>query len=364
MPLGGHAWAELQYLLGLRSLGCEVYYLEDIGPESWVYRWEDGTVHEEVDAPARFIEKTLAPWGLEQHWHFRSGNRCRGMTTEAISEVCNRADLLIVRGAPLAVWREQYRRVRRKIFLDVDPGFTQFQAASGASALCQTLQECDRLFTIAQRMGRSDCAIPDLGRDWLRTRPPVCLDLWPSTAGGTHFTSVLQWRSYAEVQYQGQRYGNKNREFGKFVDLPKQSTEDFELALTGSAEEDLQQRGWRIVPGWRATATAENYQQYIQGSAAEFSVAKHGYVATRGGWFSDRSVCYLASGKPILIQDTGLDWLSVGEGVVTFNNLRQARQGAQEIMRRYDEQAAAARQIAHEHFDSQVVLRRLLADAI
>ena len=139
-------------------------------------------------------------------------------------------------------------------------------------------------------------------------------------APGTHFTSIMRWDGFQDANYQGKTYGQKDQELSRFIDLPRRTSQKFRIALNGP--ETLAEYGWEIVPGEIATRTPQAYRQFIQQSRAEFGVAKHGYVKMRGGWFSDRSVCYLASGLPLLIQDTGLsDWLPVGEGVVTFQDL-------------------------------------------
>ena len=181
----------------------------------------------------------------------------------------------------------------------------------------------------------------------------------------THFTSILQWRSYQEVTYQGVSYGNKNQSFPQFIDLPKLTPQPLRLALTGGSPQQLTEHGWDVVSGWQTSWTPANYQQFIQASRAEFGVAKQGYVAMRGGWFSDRSICYLASGRPVLIQDTGQgDWLPTGEGILTFSNLTEALAGIETINADYGRQRQAARRLAEEYFDSGKVLSALLEAAV
>jgi hypothetical protein len=365
-PVGGHAWAEMQYLQGLRSLGHEVFYLEDTGESSWVYRWDVEEVTAELDYPTAYVRDCLEPIGLEDRWIYRAGNHSLGMSVDQFAEVCSRADLLLVRGLSLPHWRAEYDCPRRRAFVDVDPGFTQFRLAEGDSSLRDVVARCERLFTIAQRLGAADCPIPTLERRWLKTVTPVWLPGWPLRAGGDGeaFTTIMQWKSYGEVIHQGVRYGNKDREFPKFFDLPQRTGQRFRIATTDGSRQ-LSQHGWEVIPGWAASETPQVYQAFIRQSRAEFAVAKHGYVASRGGWFSDRSVCYLASGRPVLVQDTGLsDWLPVNDGIVCFSDPDEAARGVEAINAAYERHARAARHIAEEYFDSEQVLSALLAAAM
>jgi hypothetical protein len=180
----------------------------------------------------------------------------------------------------------------------------------------------------------------------------------------THFTTVMQWRGHYDVEHDGHRYGQKDVEFPRFVDLPQLSGQQFRLALTGAPAEAFTSRGWEVVPGWEPSRTAASYRDYIRGSRAEFGVAKHGYVETRSGWFSDRSVCFLASGRPILIQDTGFgEAIPTDKGVVTFADLESAVRGVETINDAYEDHCRAARRLAEDVFAADVVLPPLLEAA-
>jgi hypothetical protein len=366
LPLGGHAWIDMQYLLGLRALGHEVFYLEECGEESWVYNWDTEEVTTDLDYPASYVRDCLEPCGLHDRWIYRAGERSVGLGVDAFRSVCSEADLLIVRGAPIELWRPEYTWPRHRIYIDVDPGFTQIKLANGDPALSETVDRCQMLFTIGQRIGEADCAIPPVGRHWHKTVSPISLCDWPVAehAPATHFSSIMQWRSYREVTYEGARYGNKDKEFPKFVDLPRLTSQPFRLALTGAPPGMLAEAGWEVVPGWIASRTPELYQRFIQNSRAEFALAKHGYVAMRGGWFSDRSVCYLASGRPVLAQDTGLDgWLPTGDGLLTFRDRTEALAGVEMINADYERHRKAARRLAEEFFAAEKVLAPLLETA-
>jgi hypothetical protein len=365
--VGGLAWMNMQYLAGLQSMGHEVYYLEDCGLESWVYDWEAERLTTELDYPSSYIRQCLEPIGFRDKWIYRAGNEAAGMKIEDFQEICSRADLLIVHAVPITLWREEYRNPRRRIFIDVDPGFIQMDLANGYSELVNTIERCEHLFTIAQRIGAKDCPIPTNGRRWLKTLPPVFLPEWSvaEALDAAHFTSIMQWKGFREVEYNGVIYGQKDREFPKFIDLPGHTSQTLEIAMTGAPPDELLQHGWQVVPGWIPSRTPWSYRTFIQNSKAEFGVAKHGYVLMRGGWFSDRSVCYLASSRPVLVEDTGLsDWLPTGEGIVTFSNLQEAISGIENINSNYEQNRQAARFLAEEYFAAEKVLAPLLEAAM
>lgn len=364
-PVGGHAWVDMQYLFGLRDLGHEVIYLEDCGTGSWVYQPETESITTDLGYPTSYLENCFRGTGFENSWCYRAGDTFIGLSSEAIQDACERADLFIIRASPIDEWRPEYDRPRVRVFVDSDPAFTQIKLTK-RSALTSTVARCERLFSIGQRIGAPDCLIPVNDHRWIPTLAPISLPHWPATDGErTHFTTVMQWQSYPDVTYQGRSYGNKDREFPKFMDLPKHTPQPLRIALTALEPKILTDAGWEIVDGWKATFTPADYQSFVRQSRAEFAVAKHGYVMSRGGWFSDRSVCYLASGRPVLVQDTGLeDWLPIGKGVVTFTDMAEAIHGIERINSDYEEHSRVARRIAEEFFAADRVLSALLEAAV
>lgn len=362
-PIGGHAWANLQYLCALRALGHDVYYLEECGEESWVYNWETEELTTELEYPTNYIRSCLEPFEFGKRWIYRAGDQYVGMNLTDFLEICAQADLLIIRGAPIALWRKEYELPRRRVFIDVDPGFTQIKFVNGDNEIVNTIMRCDHLFTISQRIGEPDCLIPTGDRHWVKTVSPVFLPLWQYVEDETaaHFSTILQWRSYKEVVHNGITYGNKDKEFHKFIELPRYTTQPLRLALTGALPEKFTEHGWNVVPGWIVSRTPMCYQEFIYGSRGEFGVAKQGYIAMSSGWFSDRSACYLASGRPALLQDTGLrDWLPVGEGVLTFRDTAEALAGIEIINSNYEHHRTAARQIAEQYFSAEKILNSFL----
>jgi hypothetical protein len=365
-PIGGHAWIDLHYLLGLRSLGHEVFYLEDCGEGSWVYDWEAEQLTTDLAYPCAYIRSCLEPHGLGDRWTYRAADVAEGCTLEQAASFCASADLLVVRGSPITIWREEYDWPRRRAYIDVDPPFSQFSLIDGRPDFVETARRCEHLFTIAQRIEQPDCLVPDAGRKWLKTVSPVFLPEWPVAQGeGECYTTIMQWRSYPDKVFEGRAYGNKDREFPAFMDLPGRADARFRMAVTGLPPEVLTRAGWEVEEGWVASKTPNAYRAFIQRSRGEFTVAKHAYVQTRCGWFSDRTACYLASGRPAIVQDTGLsDWLPLGEGLLAFSTLDQAVDAVARVEQDYDRHRRAARQIAERYFDSSHVLKHFLERAL
>jgi hypothetical protein len=277
--------------------------------------------------------------------------------------MCADADLLISWADHMGAWRPEYDLPKRRAFIDVDPGFTQIGLLQGDADLTGLVEHFDRLFTIAPGIGRPDSEIPPTGSEWHHLWPPVALSHWPVAKGGaaSHFTSVMKWRGFRDAEYRGKFYGQKDREFPNFVELPSLTDQPICLAHLGADADELGAHGWDVVPGEVPSSTPWAFREFVQDSRAEFGIAKHGYVQLQDGWFSDRSVCYLASGRPVLLQDTGLEpHLPIGEGIVLFRNLREAVQGIEEINANYEQHRGWARQMAEEYFSTERVLPRLL----
>ena len=362
--LGGQAWASLQYLLGFRALGHDVYYLEDCGDATW--DWEKGDWDYGPDYPSAYVQDCLLPFGFGDRWIYRVNEETRGMPLEKFLDICASADLLLMRATPIWTWRPEYDRPRGRAFIDVDPGFTQIAIANGDKGLADGVARCETRFTIGQRLGSEDCSIPKSGGPWLKTLPPVFLPEWPvAQSQGVCFSSVIRWQGLRDAKYDGVSYGQRDQEFPKFLELPRRTSQKFRLALMGTDPENLTRYGWEVSPGEVVSKTPVLYRQFIQQSRGEFSVPKHGYVAARSGWFSDRSVCYLASGRPVLMEDTGLrDWLTAGEGVIPFCDVESARAGVEQINSDYERHSRAARRLAEQVFSAERVLPHFLDVAI
>ncbi|HXT12880.1 MAG TPA: glycosyltransferase family 1 protein [Candidatus Angelobacter sp.] len=363
--LGGQAWASLQYLLGLRALGHEVFYLEDCGDTTWVWDWEKAEWNYDLDYPAAYVNASLAPFGLGDRWIYRTDKGSRGMELDPFKDACRTADLLIMRATPLWSWREEYNWPQRRAFIDVDPGFTQITLASGDQGWLAGIARAEHRFTVAQRIGEADCPIPQTGGPWLKTLPPVYLPEWPvAETKGTEFTSIIRWQGFRDATHNGVSYGQRDQEFPAYFDLPRATSQRFRVAQMGTKPDLLTQYGWEVVPGELVSRTPNSYREFIQNSRAEFSVPKNGYVKMRGGWFSDRSVCYLASGRPVLIEDTGLEMFPTAEGLVTFTDLPGAIAGVERINADYERHCQYARALAENIFSTERILPPFLRAAM
>ncbi len=352
---GGEAWVRLNWVLGLRKLGFDVLFLEELGSGA-------------PAAGTAYFRTTMERHGLaDTSALIANGEVVCGMDFQRVLDFASGAEALINISGHLS-FEPVMERVRRRVYVDIDPGFTQIWHAQGATGL--GLEKHDLHFTIGENIGAPDCPIPSGGFRWRTTRPPIVLDEWPAVAGAAfdRFTTIANWRgSYGPVEFEGRTYGLKVHEFRKFIELPSRTPGPFELALNIHAadakdREALERHGWRIVPP-AVASRPEDFKRYIQQAGAEFSVAQGMYVQTQSGWFSDRTAVFLASGKPALVQDTGFSrHLPTGAGLVAFRTLDEAVAGAAEITAHYERHCAAAREIAETHFDSAKILNALLAE--
>jgi hypothetical protein len=345
---GGNAWTRLSFVLGLRRLGFSVFFIEQIEQPS--------------DDACRFFDAVCRRFGIE------GALVANGVVPDELRERAEDAALLLNIGGHLT--REPLKHAARvNVFLDDDPGYTQFWQAAGA--LGGRLAGHDFYFTYGQNVGRPGCTIPTAGIDWRATRPPVVLEEWPMAPDGDRdrLTTVASWRGgYERVEADGHVFGQKAHEFRKLLELPGRAPQRFEIALDihpadGGDADLLRRHGWRLLDPGKAAGEPESFRRFVQGSGGEFSAAQGIYVETESGWFSDRTVGYLASGKPALVQETGFsNTLPVGEGLLSFRTLREAIEGAHRIEQEYDTHVRAARALAERYFDSDLVLGRLLEE--
>jgi hypothetical protein len=370
-PVGGVAWDYGQYALGLERLGFEVYYLEDTNLPTY-----DPTQREFGEDPAygvRFLHNALAGLSptLGERWHFRGVDGATyGMAASQFEQVVASADCFLnVSGGTLL--RDAYMTCPRRILIDTDPGWNHFvnyprwdekpgwQDTHG-------WRSHDYFFTYAERLGRPDCVLPDMGVAWGKTRPLVLPDLWQPQPPGACWTTVMTWNNFRQpIVYRGVTYGTKEMEFGRVEALPAQSSAAFELAVGGSdpPRDRWQRLGWSVVDSEAVSRTPDDYRSYIESSRGELSVAKNVYVATKSGWFSCRSVCYLAAGRPVVVQDTGFsDFLPTGEGLFAFSSLEEAERAIAAVEADYGRHQRAAQELAREAFGADRVLGKLLAE--
>jgi hypothetical protein len=348
---GGHAWFVLQYLLGFRRLSFDVTFVDLIRRD------------EAVDTG--YVADVMRSFGLSGDFAVldEHGRSVCGLSRERLLERASRS-LFLLNVMGYLDDEDVLAAVQRRVFLDIDPGYPQLWKELG---LADLFIGHDDFATIALNIGEVDCNIPTCGLDWIRTTQPVVLDEWPVCRGGNAFTTVATWRGpYGVLEYGGAVYGSKVHEFRKIIELPRLVRSRFELALDIHPKERsdlrlLEQAGWSLRDPAAVAASPASYRSFVQRSLAELSVAKPLYVETRSGWFSDRSICYLASGKPVVTQDTGFGArLPTGDGLLAFTTVDEAAAAVEDVERNAAHHAAAARAVAEECFDSDRVLEVLV----
>lgn len=359
---GGYAWAFLQYALGFRALGCEVLYVEHLDAADCIDAdWRP--VPFAASANAAVLRAVAARHGLDVALQLRDGSAWLGRSPAEVRDWVAAADLFVNLSGR---WHRHdvMAGARRRVYVDLDPGFTQiWQARYGAD---MNLAGHDAYCTVGLNLGRAGCPLPTLGLRWHALLPPVVLEEWPPLGGpGAAWTTVADWRGYAPVEWDGIWYGQKAEELLRVLDLPARAGVPLELCLAIHPDEPdlprLRAHGWRLSEPRQHAADSEAYRAYVRASRGEWSVAKHGYVAGRSGWVSDRSACYLAAGRPAVVQDTGLaGHLPLGEGLLVFDDVAGAAAALQAVERDYARHAAAARALAAVHFDARRVLAGLL----
>ncbi len=388
--LGGMTWHYLQYVLGLSRLGHDVYYFEDSG--EYPYNLDGGPtgddwVAHDCSENLRHLDSTLTRFELGDRWAYRHApdGKWFGLTALRRAEILASADLLInVSGSLESPWN--YRMVPRLVYIDTDPMVSHIKLVQDNPSFRRRVDEHDRFFSFGEC---PEPNIPETGHCWQPTRQPIVLDEWAApVARRDTWTTVMNWTSYAPLEFEGKRYGQKDVEFRRFIELPGRvegteievalsrtehlewegSTEDLpadQNAKRMSPRDMLACAGWGVVDANQVCASLDAYRNYICTSKAEWSVAKQIYVEARPGWFSERSACYLAAGRPVVVQDTGFgSVLPVGEGLLSFQCLDEAVEAVRKVEANYERHAAAARDLAKHYFDSDLVLGRFVEAAM
>jgi hypothetical protein len=368
LPYAGMAYYWWHHIRGLQELGYEVHYLERLDRPLDAY---DPGRNEMTDDPSyavAYLNRLAARLELprERLSFVDLDGTCHISGWKSLEEALKTATFILNVSVP--TWFDALEQCERRLYVDGDPMFTQVAMVSGEGSRADPPRHYDTLFTYATRIGADDCLVPDAGRTWIAARPVVATGLWhvrpiPPDAP---VVGLMHWAAGRELELDGRSYGHKDREFARFAGLPEATGGRFVLAVGGkrAPRDELERAGWEIADPLAATGSIDSYQRFIAAAGADLGIAKHAYVATRSGWFSDRSTCFLAAGRPVLHQDTGYtDWLHVADGVLPFSDLDSLISALERLRRDYAAHAAAARRVAEEHFEARTALAWMLEQA-
>jgi hypothetical protein len=367
-PLGGHVLSQLHYLVGLQRLGYEVVAVEHYGWSQSCYDPRGAVMTDDPSHGIAQMRPIYERFGLKNWCYIDATGNFHGLSRGQLRQLCR--DSVFLLSLASVTWTEEFHECRKRVFLDTDPGFTQFGMPPTPTPSCSGFAspwDFQFHFTIGERIGKPNCPIPLHGLNWRATRWPMVLELLPAryTPDAKYFTTVMSWRARKPIVYNGVEYGQKDAEFTKFLDLPKRIGPIFEIALAGpnAPRDRLAAAGWRIADPLQVTATPWSYIGYIGQSRGEFSVAVNLEVKSRSGWIGDRTAAYLTAGKPVIFQDTGFsEILPCGEGLFAFKNVEDIVAAVETIGKDYARQCRTARKIAEEYFDSDKVLGALLRE--
>lgn len=371
---GGVTWDYIQYVLGFRALGHDVWYLEDSA--NWAYDPVKQEPSADCSHNVSYLERIMREFDMGDRWIYRNepDGKYHGVKDEETAEkIIAGADILAnVSGA---CWlRPVTASVKTKLFLDGDPMFTHIKLTRGSKDYLDRVLSHDKHYTFGLNVGQPGCKVPTAGLKWLPTVQPIAREWWEKTLmppnachiADNAWTTVMNWASYKPEEFEGETYGQKDIEFLRFAGLPAQTKEKFVLAMgqgpgKNRPTEKLEGQGWKIIEPDIHLPDYASYHDFLSNSKAEWSIAKNGYVQSHSGWFSCRSACYLAAGKPVVVQDTGWsDHLPSGEGVIGFRTMEEAQKGIEQVAANYEFHSEAARAYARTHFDAERVCTELL----
>jgi hypothetical protein len=371
-PFGGQTWLYLNWLIGLARLGHDVWYVED--DTVWPYDPAQNTVTHDCTYAVRHIGECMDRIGLPNHWVFRLADRegaCWGLSAAKLNELYHSCDALlnIVGATDL---RDEHLAAPLRIYVETDPVTAELQLAGGDEHTRLAFNNHDFIVTYGENYGAPDCGVPLNGLEakYRKTRQPIDLERWSFTytPQAECFTTIGNYRQQGnDVRYKGDVfYWSKHHEWEKVIDLPRRVSQPFELAMNCDTADQamLASHGWRIVsPLAMSLDIFGAYPNYFRTSRGEFTVAKDQNVRLRSGWFSERDACYLASGKPVVAQDTGFsNIIPTGEGLLAFQTIEQAATAIDSINSDYPRHCRAAREIVQEYFAAEVVAEKLLSD--
>ena len=369
-PLGGIGWQAIHYVLGLQQLGHDVHYVEDSG--AYPYDPRVKSVVEDSANSVAFLDDVMTRVGLGDRWTYVDPvtGVHHGLSREGLDRLYRDADAIFNVCAATRL-RDEHLQCPIRVYVETDPVFEQIRVAENDRRAIEALEEHTHHFTYGENLGQPDCPIPLEKFAWRTTRPPVIPDLWDARVNpaAQRFTTVATWKNVGkDIRFRGETYyWSKHMNFLRMADLPGRTGQPLELALEvdDAATRDLLARnGWVLTNAFEASRDITAYQRHIERSRGEFTVSKDLVARTRSGWFSDRSVCYLAAGKPVVTQDTGFGkFVPTGVGLLAFETVEEAAAALDEVNRDYSGHCRAARGIAEEYFGADRVLERLCHEA-
>jgi hypothetical protein len=365
-PLGGMMSWVLQYLIGFQQLGHDVFFVEKSGYTDACYNPSKDVMSDDCSYGTATLDALLARFGMRGRWCFVDAQEnYHGLSRECVEAVFKSADLFVDMGTHGA-WLPEAAETGLRVLIDGEPGFTQIKMEKRLAA-GEELPEYDYYYTVGSNIGTDSSPAPTARKPWRHMFHPVVVDLFPCypARADALFTSVMNWQAHEPIEFNGVTYGQKDVEFGKFMALPRRTIVPLEIAVSGKSlpTAQLREAGWHLRNAHEVTRSFGSYAEYIRTSKGEFSVCKHVFVATNSGWFSDRSAAYLASSRPVVLQDTGFsEHLPCGRGLFAVRTVDEAAAAIEEINRNYARHATWARDIAVEFLDTPKVLGRFLHD--
>jgi hypothetical protein len=364
-PMGGMMSWVLQYLVGFQRLGHDVFFVEKSGYANACFNPLQGTMTNDCSHGIKVVKALLERFGLAGRWCFVDfAGTYHGLDRAMIEGIFNSADLFFDMGTHGA-WLKEAENTRFRVLGDGEPGFTQMKWDKRLEAN-ESLPEYDYYYTTGANIGKAASSSPTVGKLWRHVWHPVVPEMFPSTpvSSDAAFTTVMNWQSHPPLEYKGRCYGQKDLEFAKFMDLPAKVTSTLEVAVSGSVPRAaLEQAGWRTRHAHDVTNSYDTFVSYIQASRGEFSVCKNVFVATNSGWFSDRSAVYLASGRPVVLEDTGFSaHLPCGTGLFAVRTVDEAAAAIAEVQGNFQHHSQRAIEIAHEYLAASRVLPSFLRE--
>ena len=374
-PTGGVTWDYIQYPLGLKLMGHDVYYIEDTFQfpkfQTDGRKWDDAT------DSINYLQSTMEFFGFGERWAYRdiASSKCYGLSLKQLLEICETADVFINISAS-ACMRDEYLKIPKRVLVDTDPMFTQIEYLSQEEKntigdhgkMDFIIKNHNYLFSFGENIGNENCQIPTLGFKWNTTRQPICLKQWANNKNcesNNFFSTIMNWSVNPDLIYFGKLWGQKNLEFEKIMAVPRMlASSTFKVMISNLPDHTkalIQNAGWNILDPMEEIKGAEPYRKFINDSFAEFSVAKHTYVQSNSGWFSCRSACYLAAGKPVITQETGWsDFIPDGAGLISFTDEASAIEALIKVNENRNYHSRMATEIAVEYFDSFKILEDML----